>query len=105
MTLIAVVLVAGYLILAPGDYDVLARSSLFALAGASNFFFLSQTGYFDTAAEMMPMLHTWSLGVEEQFYVVWPSLFIVLWKLAEKTKISMLTLVAALITVSFVTYL
>ena len=105
LTLIAVVIVAGYLILAPGDYDVLAHSSLYALAGASNFFFLNHTGYFDTAAEMMPMLHTWSLGVEEQFYVVWPSLFIVLWKLAEKTKISMLTLVAALITVSFVTYL
>jgi peptidoglycan/LPS O-acetylase OafA/YrhL len=105
LTLIVVVIVAGYLILAPGDYDVLARSSLFALAGASNFFFLNHTGYFDTAAEMMPMLHTWSLGVEEQFYVVWPSLFVVLWKLAEKTKISMFTLIVALITVSFVTYL
>ena len=105
LTLIVVVMATGYLILAPGDYDVLARSSLFALAGASNFFFLNHTGYFDAAAEMMPMLHTWSLGVEEQFYVVWPSLFIVLWKIAEKKRISMLTSIFVLIAVSFVSYL
>jgi len=58
LTLILMVMATGYLILAPGDYDVLARSSLFALAGASNFFFLNHTGYFDAAAETMPMLHT-----------------------------------------------
>jgi peptidoglycan/LPS O-acetylase OafA/YrhL len=105
LTLTLVVMATGYLILAPGDYDVLAQSSLFALAGASNFFFLNHTGYFDATAEMMPMLHTWSLGVEEQFYVVWPGLFIVLWKIAEKKRICMLTSIFVLIAVSFVTYL
>lgn len=105
LTLTLVVMATGYLILAPGDYDVLAQSSLFALAGASNFFFLNYTGYFDATAEMMPMLHTWSLGVEEQFYVVWPGLFIVLWKIAEKKRICMLTSIFVLIAVSFVTYL
>ena len=106
LTLIVVVMATGYLILAPGDYDVLARSSLFALAGASNFFFLNHTGYFDAAAEMMPMLHTWSLGVEEQFHVVWAeSSLIVLWKIAENKRISMLTSIFVLIAVSFVSYL
>src|SRR5579859_2425942 len=68
--LLAVVLVTvalGYLLLPPGDYELLARSGRLALAGASNFFFRDNTGYFDPQAGTMPLLHTWSLGVEEQF--------------------------------------
>lgn len=38
----------------------------------SNIYFYSQTGYFDTASHLKPLLHTWSLSVEEQFYLVWP---------------------------------
>ena len=64
----------GYFVLAPGDYMLLAQSGRYALAGASNFFFFDNTGYFDPLADTMPLLHTWSLGVEEQFYVVWPGL-------------------------------
>jgi peptidoglycan/LPS O-acetylase OafA/YrhL len=76
--LIAMLLITtafGCMMLAPGDYVTFARSALFAAFGASNFFFFANTGYFDRAAEFMPLLHTWSLGVEEQFYVVWPALF------------------------------
>lgn len=45
---------------------------LYALAGISNFYFWREGGYFSVAAEYKPLLHTWSLGVEEQFYVLWP---------------------------------
>jgi peptidoglycan/LPS O-acetylase OafA/YrhL len=55
-----------------------------ALLGAtwfsSNFVFWSEAGYFDRASEFKPLLHTWSLGVEEQFYLVFPALFWVLYK-------------------------
>jgi peptidoglycan/LPS O-acetylase OafA/YrhL len=55
-----------------------------ALLGAtwfsSNFVFWSEAGYFDRASEFKPLLHTWSLGVEEQFYLFFPAFFWVLYK-------------------------
>ena len=64
--------------------DVLADYSV-SLLGAtwfsSNFVFWSEAGYFDRASEFKPLLHTWSLGVEEQFYLFFPALFWVLYKL------------------------
>ncbi|MEZ6030000.1 MAG: SGNH hydrolase domain-containing protein [Hyphomonadaceae bacterium] len=65
---------AGWLLLAPGDYEVLGHSAAYSAAGGANLYFYWNTGYFDQAAELMPLLHLWSLGVEEQFYVVWPLL-------------------------------
>lgn len=71
-TVIAASAFAGWFILAPGDYVSFARSAMAAMAFYSNFFFNRQTGYFAPAAETQPLLHTWSLGVEEQFYLVAP---------------------------------
>ncbi len=52
----------------------LQRSIRRAIFGLANFFFYANTDYFDARAETMPLLHTWSLGVEEQFYFVMPAL-------------------------------
>lgn len=68
------VLLLGKFLLLPGDYKAMAASAAYAAFGASNFFFLSNTGYFDQSSDLMPLLHTWSLGVEEQFYLAWPLL-------------------------------
>jgi peptidoglycan/LPS O-acetylase OafA/YrhL len=76
LTMLAAVLLAGRLMLSPGDYAALARSAAAAAFGVSNVFFHSHTGYFDQAADLMPLLHTWSLAVEEQFYLVWPLLLL-----------------------------
>lgn len=67
-------LAAGYWFLFPDDYSRLATQTAYAAAGLSNFFFYRSSGYFDAAAASQPLLHTWSLGVEEQFYVFWPLL-------------------------------
>ncbi|MCP1850634.1 MULTISPECIES: SGNH hydrolase domain-containing protein [unclassified Bradyrhizobium] len=64
----------GKFLLLPGDYKATAASAAYAAFGASNFFFLFNTSYFDQTSELMPLLHTWSLGVEEQFYLAWPIL-------------------------------
>ena len=46
----------------------------------SNYYFLSKSGYFDPNIDLNPMLHTWSLAIEEQFYVIFPLLLWLLWK-------------------------
>jgi hypothetical protein len=68
----AVTLVAGLFILMPGDLDALARSAAAAGLGVSNLLFAAQTGYFDHDAITKPLHRTWSLGVEEQFYLISP---------------------------------
>jgi len=65
---------AAFLILFPTDLQRYAMSLIATAGFASNFHFLSTAGYFDAAAETKPLLHTWSLAVEEQFYLVFPAL-------------------------------
>ena len=65
-------LLAGFFLLMPGDYEGLGWQAALSLTGMSNVYFRLKTGYFDQAAEMLPLLHTWSLAIEEQFYLVWP---------------------------------
>ena len=64
-------LVAAVLLL-PGDFKSFGRSLLATTFFASNFFFYSESGYFDTDAHGKPLLHTWSLAVEEQYYILFP---------------------------------
>ncbi len=52
---------------------------------SSNILFWTQAGYFEPATELLPLLHTWSLAVEEQFYIVFPILVVLLWPLGRRT--------------------
>lgn len=74
LVMLITTLAAGWFLLMPGDYADLGQSAAYAAAGLGNFFFFNHTSYFDQASEMQPLLHTWSLGVEEQFYLAWPLL-------------------------------
>lgn len=69
--------IVGWFVLPPFDYGRLARSAMAAVAFYPNFFFLNNSGYFAAEAITQPLLHTWSLGVEEQFYFVAPLLLII----------------------------
>ncbi|MCU1329162.1 MAG: hypothetical protein JWN34_4532 [Bryobacterales bacterium] len=69
--------VLTYLLFVPSEIDDFARSMLAALVSGSNLLFWHQAGYFDTASAAKPLLHTWSLAVEEQFYIFFPLLLVV----------------------------
>jgi len=78
--MITVVLVAGYFLLLPEAYTELAESVVWQMFFLSNVYFWITTGYFASAAEEKPLLHTWSLSVEEQFYLLVPLLMLACWR-------------------------
>lgn len=69
---IGLCLMAGYVLMDPASFSGLASSAAYSLFSASNFYFLFNQGYFDASAKTQPLLHTWSLAAEWQFYIVWP---------------------------------
>lgn len=91
-------LAAGLLFMPP-EFALYGRSMALAAVFASNIGFWDEAGYFDTDARFKPLLHTWSLGVEEQFYVLFPLLLIGLHRLAPGRRLGVL---AALVVGSFV---
>ncbi len=100
LTMLAFALLAGKFLLMPGDYASLAKSSAAAAFGVSNFFFLANTGYFDQVADFLPLLHTWSLAVEEQFYLVWPLLLLALATVGSRTALA--AILAVIVTIGCV---
>jgi peptidoglycan/LPS O-acetylase OafA/YrhL len=70
--LLVVCLVVGGLVLTPTEYADLGLNAAAGAAFVSNLALWAQSGYFAAAAELKPLLHLWSLGVEEQFYFAWP---------------------------------
>ncbi|MFN3470721.1 MAG: acyltransferase family protein, partial [Novosphingobium sp.] len=74
LLMIAVVLGAAALFYLPADFAGVPRSALMTLLFMANAWFFTQTGYFGGPADSMPLLHCWSLAVEEQFYLAFPFL-------------------------------
>ncbi|MBT51983.1 MAG: acyltransferase [Mameliella sp.] len=91
-------LIAGWFLLAPSDYDHMGQSMLSALLFVSNvWFWRNSGGYFDGATDYLPMLHTWSLAVEEQFYIFFPLLLMLLHRFGQR---ALLPLIGAIVLVS-----
>jgi peptidoglycan/LPS O-acetylase OafA/YrhL len=74
--LLAISAIFASLFLLPPDVVLFSRSMLASTLSASNFYFWATSNYFEAPAAVMPLLHTWSLAVEEQFYILFP-IFIV----------------------------
>ncbi len=81
----AAALVVGWFTLTPADYAQMAESILAALFFVSNFWFWQNSGgYIDGATDYLPMLHSWSLAVEEQFYIFFPLLLLLIFYLGRQ---------------------
>src|ERR1700753_302722 len=78
------------------------RSGAAVVTFTSNFFFYFQSGYFDHAAVEKPLLHTWSLAVEEQFYLALPLLLFAVMRLSRGSRIALPVTLGALTLLSFV---
>jgi len=80
----------------PGELVAFGQTEVGALFSFSNIVFWQQAGYFDLPSLLKPLLHTWSLGVEEQFYIVFPLLLLLLSRLLRKHLAAVLSILTAL---------
>lgn len=78
-------LIAGWRFFFPGDFRELGQSVVAQTMLASNLYFWRESGYFEQNAELKPLLHTWSLAVEEQFYLLFPLLLLALQRIARES--------------------
>ncbi|MFZ6693379.1 acyltransferase family protein [Undibacterium sp. SXout20W] len=91
-------LVFGWYVLLADEFKQLGKHALSGVGFISNFTLWRESGYFDRDSELKPLLHLWSLGVEEQFYIVWPLL---MWFVSRK-KFSVASVIVLLFIASFV---
>jgi len=82
--MVLVTLIAGAFILLPESFENLGQSALAQSLMVSNFYFWQQDGYFAAPSDYEALLHTWSLAVEEQFYLILPPLLVFLNRKAPK---------------------
>lgn len=90
VVLMATYALGGWVLLA-SEFAQLGKHVAAGTLFVSNLALWNEAGYFDAAAETKPLLHLWSLGIEEQFYIVWPVLLMLAWK----RKYNLLTLTLA----------
>ena len=98
ITVMLACFIFGWLILLPDEYKQLNEHIAAGSGFISNFTLWKESGYFDNLAATKPLLHLWSLGIEEQFYIVWPLL---LWAIYKK-KLNWLTVITVITIVSFI---
>ncbi|GAA4230733.1 acyltransferase family protein [Postechiella marina] len=77
----SIIAIPGYLFLLANHFENYARAALNTLLSTNNFYLWSNSAdYFSESSEFQPLLHTWSLSVEEQFYILWPPILLFLHK-------------------------
>ena len=92
----AACLPAAWLWLLPHETVAFGKSLVSVSVFLSNVLFWRTSGYFDLAADEKPLLHTWSLGVEEQFYIIFPLLLAACWRLGVRRLVGLLVVLALL---------
>nr|CAA6817572.1 MAG: O-antigen acetylase [uncultured Thiotrichaceae bacterium] len=90
----AVSLPLAWWLLLPHELVAFGRSIIAVIVFASNILFWQESDYFATDSELIPLLHTWSLAVEEQYYVIFPILLLVCWKLGIRWVTAIISTIA-----------
>lgn len=94
LAVLAVLAAVLTLWLAPQRLKDFGATAVSVATFSSNIYFWSQSGYFDAASDTKPLLHTWSLAVEEQYYLLFPIALMLLWRLGRKRVIAVVACVA-----------
>jgi peptidoglycan/LPS O-acetylase OafA/YrhL len=81
LVLVIVLSAVGWFFLSSFDYEIFAKHALSAVTFSSNIILWLESGYFDTASHDKWLLHTWSLSVEWQFYILFPIVLHIIWRL------------------------
>ena len=87
-------LIAGFFVLLPFELRELGKQVFFGGLFSSNLYFWSETGYFDVDAIRKPLLHLWSLGVEEQFYIIYPCVVLLAMKFGFRIRNCLVVILA-----------
>ena len=88
--MLAITTIAAWFLMVPDDLSSYGRSLEFASAFLANIYFKNNVNYFAPAAETMPLLHTWSLAVEEQYYLIFPLLVAAVWRFGKRRLLNIL---------------
>lgn len=91
----------GWFVLFPDEFKQLGKHMAGGLGFISNLILWGEAGYFDNLSETKPLLHLWSLGIEEQFYILWPVVLGFVWK----KKLNFLAVILIIALTSFVSNL
>ena len=84
----------AWYLMPPSNRKDFSESLVVVPTFVSNIYFWRQSGYFDTASELKPLLHTWSLAVEEQYYLLFPIFFLLTWKFGKRWIVALLAVIA-----------
>lgn len=95
---LACVSAAGWFLLLPDELKELGKHIAASVVYLQNYALASEAGYFDTASELKPLTHMWSLAIEEQFYLVFPLLMVCAWRFG----LNLLTIIILAAVISFV---
>lgn len=93
--------IIGYLFMFPQELEKLGRHIQSSAFFYQNFRLIGEAGYWDEASKFKPLLHFWSLSIEEQFYLVWPFIIFVIYKLRLNLIFSLAALTALMFSISF----
>ncbi|GAA5093835.1 acyltransferase family protein [Wohlfahrtiimonas larvae] len=104
LVLVIILMILGYFFLGSISYRNLSKESIRSLLFVSNFLYWRDSGYFDAAALSKPLLHTWSLSVEWQFYIIYPAILAIFAKIFSINTLKKLVLIIAILSLGFTIY-
>ena len=94
----------AYALLDPQRLAAFGKSVGAAVISLSNILFWTEAGYFDAASETKPLLHTWSLGVEEQFYLIWPASLVIAYRFLKHRALAILSISGFLCSIALIAF-